>query len=113
MKNSEKLFPLIKSLKQSEKRYFRLFISSYVKEKNKYYMKLFEAINKQKEFDEKAIRHQLQKKDKDFSRHYRFTKHYLYQLILKSLRMYYSESSVDVQLKDIIHSVKICRMRER
>ncbi len=108
MKHSDDLFHLIKSLKQQEKKYFKQFVSRYAKadDGEKFYVKLFDAVNKQKEYNEAALR-KLLSADKSFSRHFRFIKHYLYQLIMKSLRLYHAESAVDSGLKDLLHNATL------
>ncbi len=51
---SNQLFQLIKSLNKSEKRYFNLYASRHtIGEKNNYVI-LFEAIDKQIEYDEEG-----------------------------------------------------------
>ena len=54
MRASDNLHALIKSLTQTEKRFFKLSASIHKGERN--YMKLFEAIDKQREYDEVALR---------------------------------------------------------
>ena len=67
MKVTDDLFQLIKSLDQSEKRYFKIFSTMHIKdsEENKYIM-LFDAIDKQSEYDEDEIRKKF-KNEKTFS----------------------------------------------
>ena len=54
MKPSTELFNLIQSLSKSEKRFFKL--SSSLQDGEKNYLKLFDAIEKQKSYDEKEIK---------------------------------------------------------
>ena len=54
MVKKNELFILIKSLSKSEKRYFRLFCSRESSGSN--YTRLFDSIDSQKEYDEKAIK---------------------------------------------------------
>lgn len=93
------LFALIKSLNQTEKRYFKIFASMNLKAKKSSFVKLFDAIEKQKEYDEKRFltkfKHEL------FAKNFRFNKHYLFNLILKSMRLYHSKGSVQAQLSDM------------
>ena len=81
-KSSSDLFDLIKSLKQSEKRYFKIFSERHViGEKNNYVM-LFDAIDNMAEYDELALI-----KSNPFLKESLLSdqKYHLYGLILKSL----------------------------
>jgi len=81
------LFQLIKALNQGEKRYFKLFASTF-EGKNKTYIKLYNAIDKQKEYDESALKKKF--KDENFVKHFAVVKNNLFNLILRSLRFYHS-----------------------
>lgn len=100
--NSNPLFSLIKSLNMSEKRHFKIFASRHIiggDENN--YVKLFDAIDKQKKYDEQKL---LQKeKFNQLS----LQKNRLYEIILKSLRTYHTNLSVNTELKGIVHNVEI------
>ncbi|MCB0727925.1 MAG: hypothetical protein KDD00_10700 [Ignavibacteriae bacterium] len=106
MKVTDDLFQLIKSLDQSEKRYFKIFATMHIKgsDENKY-VKLFDAIDKQDEYDEAAIRKEF-KKEK-FLNQLHVAKNYLYNNILKSLRQFHSEKSKLNELMDILRDVQI------
>ena len=57
MKEQDDLFLLIKSLSNSEKGYFKKFISNEKLYKgNQVYLKLFNTIEQQKSYDEKLIK---------------------------------------------------------
>ena len=88
-RKSTDLFKLIKSMSSSEKRYFTLFVSAFEKT-NKTYIKLFTAIDKQKEYDEKALKTKL--KNESFVNHFAVVKNNLFKMILKSMRLYQSDS---------------------
>ena len=106
MKVTDDLFQLIKSLDQSEKRYFKVFATMHIKdvESNKY-VKLFDAIDSQSEYDENQIRKQFPKEK--FLNQLHVAKNYLYNTILKSLRLYYSEKSKVNELMDLLRDVQI------
>ncbi|MEP7146932.1 MAG: hypothetical protein ABI792_07970 [bacterium] len=106
MKVTDDLFQLIKSLDQSEKRYFKIFATMHVKgsDHNKY-VKLFDAIEVQNDYDEEEIRKQF-KKEK-FLNQLHVAKNYLYNNILKSLRLYHSDKSKLNELIDILRDVQI------
>lgn len=103
MKPSQELFRLVKSLSKSEKRFFKLMSSLQSGEKN--YIKLFDAIEKQTEYDEEDIKTMF--KEEVFIRHLPSEKNHLYKLILKSLRLFYSENSVSAILAENIQSIEI------
>ena len=104
-KVSSHLFKLIKSLSKPEKRYFKLYTSRHIiGEKNNYQI-LFNAIDKQTEYDEDAIKKKFAKEA--FINKFSITKNRLYDQILKSLDAYHSNSSIDAQLKRNIHAAEI------
>ncbi len=103
MKPSTELFDLIKSLTKSEKRFFKLHSSLQSGDKN--YLRIFDAIDKQKVYEEDAIKKQFAKET--FIRHLPSEKNHLYKLILKALRAYHAESSVSGILKQEIKNIEI------
>lgn len=103
MKPSTDLFDLIKSLTGSEKRYFRL--STSLQQGNKEYLKLFDAIDSQKVYDEKAIK--LRFKKESGLKNITFTKNYLHKLIFRSLNSFNEERSIDSQLTNILNRCRI------
>lgn len=103
MKPSTELFKLIKSLTKSEKRFFKLTSSLQSGDKN--YLKIFDFIEKQGYYDEQELKDEFT--DETFVKHLPSEKNHLYKLILKSLRAYYSEQSVNSTLKQEIKNVEI------
>lgn len=103
MKPSEELFKLIKSLSKSEKRFFKL--SSAIQAGDKNYIRLFDAIEKQPQYDEADIK-RLFRKEK-FIRHLPSEKNHLYKLILKSLRSFTADNSVNSLLQDELKNVEL------
>jgi hypothetical protein len=103
MKPSNELFDLIKSLTKSEKRFFKL--SSALQSGDKNYLKIFDAIEKQKEYNEDELKQQF--KNETFIKHLPSEKNHLYKLILKSLRNYYAESSISSILRTEIKNIEI------
>lgn len=103
MKPSTELFDLIKSLTKSEKRFFKLHSSLQSGEKN--YLRIFDAIDKQREYDEEAIKKQFARET--FVRHFPSEKNHLYKLILKALRAFHAESSTTGVLKQHINNIEI------
>ncbi len=96
------LFQLIKSLKKSEKRYFKIYAQSFVKEESMY-VKLFDAIDKQEEYNEKDLQEKFQIK------HISVAKKYLFDAILKSMRNYQTEHHQGFQLLDALKNISILR----
>lgn len=103
MKPSEELFKLIKSLSKSEKRFFKL--SSALQSGDKNYLKIFDFIESQPEYDENELKKTF--KNETFIKHLPSEKNHLYRLILKSLRVFYSESSASSILKQELKNVEI------
>ncbi|MBL0047223.1 MAG: hypothetical protein IPP32_03900 [Bacteroidetes bacterium] len=105
VKVSENLHQLIRSLSKPEKRYFKLHSSRHIIGEQNNYVKLFDAIDKQKEYNEGALL-QLFKKE-IFIKQFSIAKSRLYDSILRSLDAYNSDSSVDSQLKNMLHHAEI------
>ena len=90
---SDDLFQLIQSLSKQEKRYFKLLAGRQVKGKENKYVRLFDAIAKQKTYDEAKIRKQF--KGDPLTKQLHVTKNYLYQLILNALQQYHEKNNED------------------
>lgn len=103
MKPSIELFKLVKSLTKSEKRFFKM--SSSLQSGDKNYLKIFDLIDKQEEYDEEEIKKTF--KNEVFIKHLPSEKNHLYKLILKSLRSFYSEQSISSILKQELKNVEI------
>src|ERR1051326_6571998 len=97
MTPSHHLFELIKSLNKGEKGYFKKYSQLHtVGDKNNYLI-LFDAIEKQKKYDEEKILKALSKHS--FIRHFSDLKNYLYTLILDSLESYYKNLDVNIKVR--------------
>ena len=104
---SIELFNLIHTLSKGEKRYFKLYVrtrSAHLKGIN--YILLFDAVGKQKEYNEEKI-----KKLGIVKRgHLPMLKNYLYNLILESLRVLNSKGeNIDNKLSNMLHNARIMR----
>ncbi len=108
MIKSEELFVLIKSLTRNEKRYFRVFVSR--EGGNNIYLRLFDAIDGQKAYNENAIRQKF--KGEKFLKQLHVPKNYLRGLILKSLRNFHAGISKDAEVKDILRNIEILFNKE-
>ncbi len=103
MKPSGELFKLIKSLNKSEKRFFKLSSTLQAGEKN--YLKIFDFIEKQEYYDEDELKEAFSKET--FIKHLPSEKNHLYRLILKSLRVYFSEQSTSSILRQELKNIEI------
>ncbi|HYF02710.1 MAG TPA: hypothetical protein VEC36_04995 [Patescibacteria group bacterium] len=104
MKTTSDLFQLIKSLTKSEKRHFTIFASKHVIGERNNYLKLFKAIDAQEKYDEAALRKQFE--GEIFLKQLPVTKNYLYNLILKSMRVYRSSATIEVRLQEMLQDIE-------
>jgi hypothetical protein len=91
------LFQLIRSLEKAEKRHFKLYIKRSSSNENLKIVQLFDAIDKQHEYDEKALLKKLPAVQKTQLSN---LKAHLYKQILASLRLLKSADSIDLQLNE-------------
>ncbi len=105
MTPSDDLFQLIRSLSRSEKGYFRKFATRSSGGQRNDYLVLFDAIDRMESHDEEALRAAIA--SKGFAERLPAVKHYLYRSILKSLRAYHDESSVEWRLRAELASADI------
>ena len=105
MNNQDQLFQLINSLSKSEKGYFKKYSCLHVKGLKNNYIKLFDAIDNSNEYDEQKIRIALVKEK--FINHLPRTKNYLYNLILKSLREFHTNSTSNAAIKILIRNIEL------
>ena len=108
MAQNDNLFKLIKSLSKTEKRHFKLFAS--LKSGDTNYIKLFDVINKQEVYNEQQIKDLFG--NETFVKQLHVTKNLLAKLILKSLRNYYSNISVEAELNIILRNIEILFKKE-
>lgn len=101
MKNPSDLFDLIRALTKSEKRYFKIYASRHVIGEQNNYIKLFDAIDRQQEYDEEAIRREFA--GEVFIKQLSVTKNYLYRLILESMRAYHSERTATALIRGLLN----------
>ena len=103
------LHELIKSLSQTEKRYFKLLAKQQTPGKKNDCIKLFEEIDKQDVFDEEAIKAKF--KGTPIEKRFASLKKYLYELIIKSLTFYNSDTLPSVRVRRIIDAVEILQTK--
>ena len=99
--NSDDLFRLIKSLSKAEKRHFKIFTSARITNKEKNYVRLFDAIDGQSAYNEKQIL-----KEEKYIKRLPMLKNRLYEIIFQSLGVLYSNSSVDAVLLNYLYRIK-------
>lgn len=105
MRPSDHLFELICSLNPSEKRHFKLYAQRHIIGTENNYLKLFDAIDKQKEYDEVAIKKKF--KTEKFVLQIHVAKNYLYALLLKALNEYHTVDSTNIQLRELLNSAEV------
>jgi hypothetical protein len=108
MLKKEELFVLIKSMTQSEKRHFAL--ESTLKNTDTSYMEVFKAIEEQEVYDEKALK--IEFADRKFVQQFHVIKSYLKQRLLKSLRGFHSNNSIEIELRNLLCNVEILFNKE-
>ncbi len=104
-KASDNLHKLIHSMSKPEKRYFKVFSSRHIIGDSNNYQVLFDAIDKQDEYDEAKLLKKF--KDRSFIHRFSISKNRLYAAVLKSLDSFHSNSSVEAQLHKQLHAVEI------
>lgn len=102
---SDQLHRLIKALTKPEKRYFKIFSSRHTLGEANNYEILFDAIDKMDVYDEEQLKKKF--KDQAFINQFSIAKNRLYEQILKSLDAYHANSSIDAELKKLIHCAEI------
>jgi tetratricopeptide (TPR) repeat protein len=102
---SDHLHRLIKSLSKAEKRYFKIFAGRHSSNGKSDYITLFDAIDKQDEYDESKLIRKF--RGSTFGQSPAIAKNRLYEAVLKSLHAFHSESSVGVELQRLLHYAEI------
>ena len=84
MEQPDDLYQLIRSLNKSEKKFFTQYVNIYEKGSSPIYLQLFDFLNLEPVYSEERIFKKF--KDPNFKKNYPVTKHYLKNLIIKTLR---------------------------
>lgn len=106
---SHALFRFIKKMSPSEKRYFKRFGFSNQKDANQY-MLVFNAINNQKEYNEKALLQQFE--GYTFTNNFSEIKKYLYQQLQRVMRLYNAQKSIDIILYNYLSDIAVLYNKE-
>lgn len=101
MKSSDFLFRLIKAMSKGDRRNFKLY--ARLQDGDKQYIKLFDAIDRQQEYDEADILKQFE--GERFTNQLSVAKNYLYNYILKTLHIFRKDPKTE--LNAILHQVQI------
>ncbi|MCW5906750.1 MAG: hypothetical protein KIS94_02740 [Chitinophagales bacterium] len=102
----DELFLLIKSLTKNEKKFFTQYVNLYEKNGSPVYLRLFNFLNDEAEYDEEKIFKKF--RDKNFRKNYAVTRHYLKNLIIKTLR--HSELTVREESDLTVYVLDIKRL---
>lgn len=97
----DSLFEIISTLSQSEKRYFRLHASFMFDGEDKSYIKLFDIISAQNEYDEEII------KKKFGHKFFAQEKRHLFTKLMESLRAYHSKENIGFVIDSCLAEFKI------
>ncbi len=108
MHKQDELHKLIKSLTKSEKRYFTINAAKI--DGNKNYLKLFEIIDSQKEYNEEDAKQKLSKKG--VQERYAITKKYLFDVLIETLINYTSYDTVKYKLQETLKQIEVLESRE-
>ena len=105
MTPSKSLFELIKSLNKTEKGYFKKSAKIHTVGGRNSYLLLFDAIDKQKEYNEKKLIVKLAQHK--FIVRLAFYKNYLYSRILDALENYHREISINTKLRSEMNRAEL------
>ncbi|GHE72588.1 MULTISPECIES: hypothetical protein [Roseivirga] len=101
---NDALFELIKSLTQTEKRHFRLYVKRSGNTSDVKFIKLFDAMDGMKSYDDTEILERVPSiKKAQLSNQ----KAHLYRQILGSLRLYHIGQNLDIQLRELLDHAKV------
>lgn len=105
-KYSNHVYELINSLSKAEKRYFKVYVARHTASDSQNNAQiLFDAIDKQKEYDEQLLLEQLAQYP--FTKKFSIAKARLYDTILKSLAAFYNEKSKEQIIRNELQSIEI------
>ncbi|MEL6866651.1 MAG: hypothetical protein AAFP19_19655 [Bacteroidota bacterium] len=98
------LIQLIKSLTKAEKRYFKLFVNRNQASEDILFLRLFELLDKQKNYDEALILRKIQGIKK---RQLSNIKAHLYKQLLLCLRLLHRSQNQDIEIRERIDYAKV------
>jgi len=101
---SDTLFQLIKSLEKSEKRHFKLYIKRSSSKQDLKIIRLFDAMDKQTEYDERQLLRSLSDITKPQLSN---LKAHLYKQLLASLRLLKTNDNIDLKLSEHLDNARL------
>ncbi len=104
---STSLFDLVQKMDKAEKRYFKLNGATYGQKNN--YIKLFEAVDRQKTYKEESIKKQFE--NEAFSNNLHVTKRILFNQILKTLVPNFSDKKHTFKIRELISYAEILLLK--
>jgi len=112
---SDKLHAFIHSLSPTEKRFFKRYLVSRKEEANDY-LRLFDLLNKMKQYDHNALTKQTSQYT--FHRSIEVKKHYLFEVLLKAMRQFRDKKNerinslleIDILIEKGFHKVAYQRL---
>lgn len=104
-KASTQLHELIHSMTGAEKRYFKLMATLHQTRSPKNYVRLFDVIEGQAEYDEEIVREHF--RTETFLNHLTIAKNRLYHQLLRSLDAFHLDSSAEADLNRQLHYAEI------
>lgn len=104
------LHQLIQSMSASERRYFRMYAQMQESKQQWNYIRLFDALLAQDEYDEAAIKTQF--RGERIEQNLAVEKHYLYMMLLRILRQYHTRKRKEWELRELIEGVFLLAERE-
>lgn len=99
VKSQDDLYDLVKSLSAAEKRYFKV-LSGKSNGREGNFMQLFDALDSLDEYDEDRLRKKL--KGASLTKFLSAEKGKLYSALMRAMRNYYSENSVDTRIYELM-----------
>ncbi len=101
-KKQDDLYELLHNLSSSEKRYVKIFALKHMRKEQNSYLKLFNLLLSVTEYDEDQIDELLAKTGRRKS--FATDKNYLYAFVLKAMRSFHEEKTIDNQLRELLIS---------
>jgi len=98
---SSDLFDLIHAMSKAEKRHFKIYVARNSRNGGSNYLRLFDAIDKQKKYNEEKL------EEAKYGKRLAATKLFLYELILKSLRQSRGSKLVKTRLADMLTEAEV------
>jgi hypothetical protein len=101
----EDLHKLVKSMSKSEKGYFKKFVAGFSAAADNNYLVLFDLLDKSEQLQPQKIEKHFAAAGKKIN--LRALKAYLYQLLLKSLRLYHEKNNYRFEATNLINEIEI------